>query len=238
MQWDVKLNDRGSEVYQSLSNQIAKNIATIFAIYPSAKEDLVVKVVKFSSDEGLRVTSTLWWRSPQELHLTSQSSVMKILVDSIRKDNGKLHNHFDIDRNSVSVSRVIKNCRTLGCKNVDCDFSLDELRFFCLCEDATMNKVDCVLKNQTTPLEFSRKAPKQSFAIKAEGKEHIKAPSQSNKDIPEQIYLPSVIQTSSSTEDSLEPMTFETNYDLANASDKALSIEANSRDHPVGGLTN
>ena len=88
MQWDVKLNDRGSEVYQSLSNQIAKNIATIFAIYPSAKEDLVVKVVKFSSDEGVRVTSTLWWRSPQELHLTSQSSVMKILIDSIRKDNG------------------------------------------------------------------------------------------------------------------------------------------------------
>ena len=116
MQWDVRLNDRSSEVYQSLSKQIAKNIATIFATFPnpSVKRDLAVKVVKFSSDNQVTVTTTLWWKSEQEQNITSPNDVRQHLVDSIRKDNGKLHNHFDVDQNSVTVSRVVKNCRTLG----------------------------------------------------------------------------------------------------------------------------
>ena len=88
MQWDVRLNDRGSEVYQSLSKQIAKNIATIFATFPdpSVKGVLTVKVVKFSSDIGVTVTAALWWNSKQEMNLTSPTHVMEKLVNSIRKN--------------------------------------------------------------------------------------------------------------------------------------------------------
>ena len=213
MQWDVRLNDRGSEVYQSLSKQIAKNIATIFATFPdpSVKGDLAVKVVKFSSDIGVTVTAALWWNSKQEMNLTSPTDVMEKLVNSIRKDNGKLHNHFDVDQNSVTVSRVIKNCRTLGCKTVDCDFSHVELRFFCLCEEETINKVDCVLKNSTKPLESDAAEILHQRVVDLANKTLPSA----NKKVPEISFQPSVKQTSSSTDDSFEPDIFETNDDIA-----------------------
>ena len=209
MQWDARLNDRGSEVYQSVSKQIAKNIASIFATFPnsSVNGDVAVKVIKFSSDVGVTVTATLWWNAKQEINLTSPTNVMQNLVESIRKDNGKLQNHFDVDQQSVTVSRVIKNCRTHGCRTVDCDFSHVELRFFCLCEEETINKVDCVLKNSTKPHESDAVERTVDLANKT-------LPS-ANKKAPEISSQPSVKQTSSSTDDSFEPDIFETNDDLA-----------------------
>ena len=214
MQWDVRLSDRGSEVYQSLSIQIAKNIATIFATFPnpSVKRDLAVKVVKFSSDNQMTVTAALWWKSEQELNFISPNDVKQHLVDIIRKDNGKLHNHFNVDQNSVTVSRVVKNCRTLGCKTVDCDFSHDELRFFCLCEEETINKVDCVLKNSTKPHESELESDETLYQSLVDVAN--KTLTTTNKKVPEISSRPSVKETSSSTESSFEPNSFETNDDL------------------------
>ena len=144
MHWDGKLRDRNSEVYKTLSKQIEKNVLMIFNKHQESS-DLIVKVTKFSSD-SINVHCSLWWKR----NVTwTPYDIQNIIVESIRKNNGNLHTQFIVDSTSVMVSEFTKNCPMLGCRNGDCEFSYDELRFFCLCQEETTNKMDCVMKNDT-----------------------------------------------------------------------------------------
>ena len=71
-----------------------------------------------------------------------------LLARDIRRNNGDLHTRFSVPGGSVRVREVVKNCRTSGCRSADCDFSLTELRFFCLCTPETRGKTDCVIRNR------------------------------------------------------------------------------------------
>ena len=144
MHWDRKLKDRNSEVFKTLTRQIEKNIYMIFDKHQQSS-DLIVKVTKFSSDKVI-VHCSLWWKR----NITwTPYDIQNIIVENIRGNNGNLHNQFTVDSNSVLVQEFSKNCPMLGCRNVDCEFSFDELRFFCLCQEETTNKMDCVMKNET-----------------------------------------------------------------------------------------
>ena len=69
MQWDASLVNPESEVFKTVSSQVAKNVASIFESIPSAN-GLVVKVNKFSG-RNVTVVCTLWWRPGLLLNLTS-----------------------------------------------------------------------------------------------------------------------------------------------------------------------
>ena len=69
MQWDASLVNPESEVFKTVSSQVAKNVASIFESIPSAN-GLVVKVNKFSG-RNVTVVSTLWWRPGLLLNLTA-----------------------------------------------------------------------------------------------------------------------------------------------------------------------
>ena len=69
MQWDASLVNPESEVFKTVSSQVAKNVASIFESIPSAN-GLVVKVNKFSG-RNVTVVCTLWWRPGLLLDLTS-----------------------------------------------------------------------------------------------------------------------------------------------------------------------
>ena len=102
-------------------------------------------MTKFSSDKVI-VHCSLWWKR----NITwTPYDIQNIIVENIRGNNGNLHNQFTVDSNSVLVQEFSKNCPMLGCRSVDCEFSFDELRFFCLCQEETTNKMDCVMKNET-----------------------------------------------------------------------------------------
>ena len=60
MQWDANLVNPESEVFKTVSSQVAKNVASILESIPSAN-GLVVKVNKFSG-RNVTVVCTLWWR--------------------------------------------------------------------------------------------------------------------------------------------------------------------------------
>ena len=62
------------------------------------------------------------------------------LVQAIKENNGRLLSQFRILRTSVEVVGLLKNCRSEGCRAADCEFSLTQLRFFCLCSAWTENK--------------------------------------------------------------------------------------------------
>ena len=69
MQWDANLVNPESEVFKTVSSQVAKNVASIFESIPSAN-GLVVKVNKFSG-RNVTVVCTLWWRPGLLLNLTA-----------------------------------------------------------------------------------------------------------------------------------------------------------------------
>ena len=69
MQWDASLVNPESEVFKTVSSQVAKNVASIFESIPSAN-GLVVKVNKFSG-RNVTVVCTLWWRPGLLLNLTA-----------------------------------------------------------------------------------------------------------------------------------------------------------------------
>ena len=146
MGWDLQLSDRNSDLFKLLSRELEGNLMAIFQSSP----DLTVKLTEFRSRPSVLVTAVLRWR--ENLEAWSEERISERLVQTIKESNGRLHHKFRVDLSSVEVRQVVKNCRSLGCRRVDCEFSLSQLRFFCLCEAETLDKIDCVWRNQSLSL--------------------------------------------------------------------------------------
>ena len=143
MKWDELLRNTDSEVYKSLATLTETNIREAL----QQLGPVIAKVVRFSSDgDMLKVTCAVMWHPNIAI---DKSKIKEQLVNNIRHNNGKLHNQFRVDTKSVTVEKVVKNCRSLGCKQSDCEFSFKYLKFFCWCDEETLHRVDCVLRNSS-----------------------------------------------------------------------------------------
>ena len=186
MHFDGKLRDRNSEVFKTLSRQIEKNVWMIFNKHQESS-DLIVKVTKFSSD-SVNVYCSLWWKRNITL---SPYDIQNIIVENIRKNNGNLHNQFNVDSTSVLVREFSKNCPMLGCRNGDCEFSFDELRFFCFCQEETTNNMDCVMKNDTV-INLDSSSENQNHTYLVETNENAPMPENDEQDKDNEVYTKEV----------------------------------------------
>ena len=152
MGWDIQLTDTTSDLFRLLSRELEDNLRVIFN-----SEDLKVKVTEFRSSSSVVVTAVLRWEENREAW--TEERIKETLVQTIKESNGRLHHQFMVELDSVEVRRVVKNCRSLGCRRVDCEFSLTDLRFFCLCEAETLNKIDCVRRQVVVRRPGERAGP-------------------------------------------------------------------------------
>ena len=138
MGWDLQLTNRDSDLFQLLSREIEQNVVTIF----QPGQALAVKVIQFSSREaGVAAKVVIKVEEREETsHHWSGEMIRERLVQTIKENNGRLLSQFRVLRSSVEVRRLVKNCRSEGCRTADCEFSLSQLRFFCLCSAWTENK--------------------------------------------------------------------------------------------------
>ena len=138
MGWDLQLTNRDSDLFQLLSREIEQNVVTIFQPGPG----LAVKVIQFSSQEaGVEAKVIIKGEEREETsHHWSGEMIRERLVATIKENNGRLLSQFRVLRSSVEVRPLVKNCRSEGCRAADCEFSLSQLRFLCLCSAWTENK--------------------------------------------------------------------------------------------------
>ena len=147
MKWDDHMSDRDSDVFQSLANLTERSLDTI--LQDSSSAHVEAKVVIFSRDEisDSKLVVTCGIILSDTLEIISENKIKEKVLKNLRKSNGRLGGQLELETHSITVSKIIKNCQDLGCRSKDCEFSVDEIQFFCVCELSELESRDCV--NQT-----------------------------------------------------------------------------------------
>ena len=146
MKWDSMLSNQNSQVFMTLATLVEKNIFGVLGNNPN----ILVKTNRFAADPsegGIQTQVSVWWKLNLNM---SHATIQEHFIQKTKRNNGKLYNQLIVENRSIKVEEVVKNCRMLGCRNIDCEFSFEDLRFYCLCAEETLKIVDCVNKNQTS----------------------------------------------------------------------------------------
>ena len=133
MQFDERLRDPSEEIYQSLAARLEQDLSAL--LQPLLQEPLVVKVRQFS-EGSIVVHYSFAWSTPRQggVRQVSLGTVLKRLIDQLKRDNGFLFGRFAMTKESLRVGHTKARCSHLSCSH-ECGFNYRDLAMECTCPD-------------------------------------------------------------------------------------------------------
>ena len=155
MQFDKRLEDPSAEIHRSLAARLEQDLSAL--LQPILQEVLVVKVRQFT-EGSIVVHYSFAWNTPRQeskIKVVSLGTVLKRLIDQLKRDNGFLFGRFAMTKESLRVGHTKKRCGHLDCSH-DCGFNYRELSMECSCPEemqktgSSCNPIFPAVPNPTT----------------------------------------------------------------------------------------